>query len=135
MRNIFLTSLLILCCVCSYAQRTIKGTVYDEQGVPLPGVSVHQLETSNATSTNVNGEFSLILDNGKKALLGVSMVGFLSQQVEANDQNVVITLVEEAFDLEQVVVVGYGTQKKASVTGAISTVNSEELVKTPVSSV
>lgn len=136
MRNILLTSLLILCCVFSYAQRTLKGTVIDEQGVPLQGVSVHHLGTPNATTTNENGEFSLVLNNNNKVIVTFSMIGFQSQQLEVDKQNVAkVVLVEEVSDLEQVVVVGYGTQKKASVTGAISTVNSEELMSTPVSSV
>ena len=136
MKNIILTSLLVLCCLVSFAQRTIKGTVKDDTGYPLPGVSVRQDEASISVPTNANGEFTLVLDNTKKQALTFRMIGFLNQEIDVRSQSTLtVTLKESALELDQVVIVGYGEQKKISVTGSISAISSADINKAPVASV
>ncbi len=136
MKNIILTSLLVFCCLLSFAQRTIKGTVKDNTGEPLPGVVVRQVESTASVPTNANGEFTLVLDNNKRQAIGVFMIGFTSQEIDVRSQsNVIVTLKESAMELQQVVVVGYGEQKKISVTGSISAVGAADINKAPVASV
>ncbi len=136
MKNIILTSLLTLCCLVSFAQKTIKGVVKDDTGQPLPGVVVRQSESTVSVPTNANGEFTLVLDNTKKQSIGVFMIGFVTQEIDVRTQsNVTVTLKESAMELQQVVVVGYGEQKKISVTGSISSVNAADINKAPVASV
>lgn len=136
MRNIFFTSILVLCCLLGYAQRSIKGTVKDETGLPLPGVSIRQKEAAAAGATNGNGEFTLTLDNTKPPVLVFSMIGFESKEVDVRNQSTVaVTIKETSMNLQQVVIVGYGEQKKISVTGSISAVNAVDIAKAPVASV
>lgn len=136
MRNIFLTSILVLCCLFSYAQRSVKGTVKDETGLTLPNVNIHQKDATVNVATNINGQFAFVLDNTKPLILVFSMIGFVSAEVDVSNQTTIsVTLKESSLSLQQVVVVGYGEQKKISVTGAISTVNSEDIKSSPVASV
>lgn len=135
MRKILLTSILVLSCLLGFAQRSVRGTVKDEAGIPLPGVSIRQKDAQAAGATNANGEFSLILDNKKPPVLVITMIGFVTQELNADAQSSVsVTLKEASIGLEQVVIVGYGQQKKISVTGAISSVNAAELKSSPVAS-
>ena len=136
MRYIFFTSILVLCCLQGFAQRSIKGTVKDETGLPLPGVGIHQKEAVAAGTTNVNGEFTLTLDNTKPPVLIFSMIGFESKEVDVSNQSTVaVTIKEAATNLQEIVIVGYGEQKKISVTGSISAVNAADIAKAPVASV
>ncbi len=110
------------------AERTIQGVVKEESGTALPGVSIVVKGTQNGTLTDVSGKYSLNIPEGDATLI-FSFVGFLSQEVVlgANESLVNITLKTDDKALEEVVVVGYGTQKKESLTGAIATVTSKDL--------
>ncbi|GAB3263018.1 TonB-dependent receptor [Larkinella harenae] len=108
--------------------RTITGTVSDEKGAALPGVSVVLKGSTRGTTTNEKGTYSLNVPNGQATLV-FSFVGYTSQElVVGNRSTMDITLVEDAKALSEIVVVGYGTQKKVNVTGAIATVASKDLV-------
>lgn len=136
MRYIFFTSILVLCCLQGFAQRSIKGTVKDETGLLLPGVSINQKEAAAAGTTNVNGEFTLTIDNTKPPVLVFSMIGFESKEVDVRNQSTVaVTIKETSTNLQEIVIVGYGEQKKISVTGSISAVNAADIAKAPVASV
>lgn len=113
----------------------ITGTIVDETNFPLPGVSVIVRGTTTGTVTDVNGTFSLEVPLNSTIM--VSFIGFGSQEFTiAGDQTVFnVVLTEETENLEEVVVVGYGVQKKETVTGSLSTVSAEELASQPVSSV
>lgn len=113
----------------------IKGTIVDEMNEPIPGVSVVIQGTTKGTVTDVNGTFELEVP--LNSVVMVSYIGFGSQEITiSGDQTEFnIVLLEETESLEEVVVVGYGVQKKETVTGSLSTVSSEELVSQPVSSV
>ncbi len=111
-------------------QSTITGTVVDETGTPLPGASIVVKGTTNGTQTDFDGNFTIDADSN--ATLVVSYIGYATQEVAVNGQTTVnISLAEDANVLEEVVLVGYGTQSRASVTNAISSVSSEDLVQTP----
>lgn len=104
----------------------IKGKVTDESGVPLPGVSVVVKGTSEGTSTDINGEFLLSLDQ-RPLVLVVSFIGMETQEVKiGNLDRYVISLKYKESELGEVVVIGYGTIKKKDLTGAVSVIKSEE---------
>jgi TonB-linked SusC/RagA family outer membrane protein len=114
------------------ADREIKGTVTDEKGIALPGVSVLIKGSNTGTNTDANGAFTLNVPEGK-AILVISSVGFRMQEIDITDKSTVsITLVPNAGQLSDIVVVGYGTQKKVTVTGAVTQVKGTELAKSPV---
>ena len=112
-------------------KKKLSGIVRDESGEPIIGASVLVKGTKVGTVTNAEGEFSL--DVPASGMLVISYMGFATREVPIkNNSNLKITLNEdEAQNLNEVVVVGYGTQKKASVTGAIASVTTRDLVQTP----
>jgi TonB-linked SusC/RagA family outer membrane protein len=111
--------------------RTITGTVTDEGAEPLVGVSVQVKGTSKATTTDNNGSFSIEVEDNAKVLV-LSFIGMVTQEVNVEGKSsvkVVMSLVNKA--LNEVVVIGYGTQKRTLVTGAVSSVNSKTLNELP----
>src|SRR5690606_12203075 len=116
-------------------QQTVSGTVKDAEGEPLVGVSILEKETSNGVSTDVDGNFSITLSN-PNATLTLSYIGYVSKEVAVSNQSFLdIVLEEDGTELDQVVIVGYGTQKKVNLTGAVSTINAEQLESRPVQNV
>ncbi|WP_253270155.1 TonB-dependent receptor [Prevotella sp. HJM029] len=112
-------------------RRAISGKVTDATGEPIIGATISEKGGRNGTTTNVNGEFSLEVN--PENMLTISYVGFAPQTVKARDA-MHITLAEESKGLDEVVVIGYGTKKKANLIGAVSTVTADELKDRPVSS-
>ncbi|MFI5140652.1 MAG: SusC/RagA family TonB-linked outer membrane protein, partial [Sphingobacteriales bacterium] len=111
----------------------LKGTVIDAQGSPLPGVSVSIQGTSEGTTTAVDGSFSLTM-HGASNVLAFSLLGFDKKTVEIKSQTTItVTLTEAKSQLSEVLVVGYGSQKKSEVTGAISSIKNKEFKDQPVS--
>jgi TonB-linked SusC/RagA family outer membrane protein len=108
--------------------RTITGTVKEESGTPLPGVSIILKGTQTGASSDTDGKFSLTVPNGEATLV-LSFVGFLSREIVVSSSQSIVDVALKVDDkaLEEVVVVGYGTQKKESLTGAIATVTSKDL--------
>lgn len=105
----------------------LTGLVTDKDGGPIPGVTVSVKNRSAATATDVNGKFSIRVDQGE--ILVFRMIGYESREVTVGAQSSMnITLVESNSGLNEVVVIGYGTQKKRDLTGAISSVKAEDLV-------
>lgn len=113
--------------------RTVSGTVTSaEDGLPLPGVSVIVQGTSKGVATGVDGTFLIKLTEGENTLV-FSFVGFETQVVPVDQRSVInVFLKPDTKMLEEVVVVGYGIQKKSDVTGAMASVEGSELVKQPV---
>ena len=110
----------------------ISGRVVDEKGVGLPGVTVQVQGTSVGASSDPDGKYSLKLPAGAKNLT-FSFVGMAAQTVSVDGRSQInITLKDDARELGDVVVVGYGTQKKSQTTGAISSVTSKEIAELPV---
>ncbi|WP_293932655.1 SusC/RagA family TonB-linked outer membrane protein [Sphingobacterium sp. UBA6645] len=115
-----------------FKQSTVNGRVTDG-GSPVQGVSVTVKGVAGSgTTTNANGEFSIQVDN-QNATLVFTMVGFTTQEVPLRGQsNVNVSLVSTDTDIEQVVVIGYGTQKKSDLTGSVSSVGSEKINAFPL---
>jgi TonB-dependent SusC/RagA subfamily outer membrane receptor len=106
------------------------GTVVDESGTPIIGATVIVEGTSNGASTSLDGEFTL--SNVKKgSTIVISFIGCVTKKVVWSGQSLNITLDSTSQDLNEVVVVGYGTQKKATVTGSIATAKGADVVKVP----
>ncbi len=122
-----LTLLLAFVLQFSFAQeKTISGKVIDENGLPLPGTTVLVKGTSNGTSTDFDGNYSIKTDTG--TTLVFSFLGYTSQEVTIGSSNTVnVTMAEDASTLEEVVVVAYGTTTKEAFTGSASIVGAEDL--------
>ena len=105
---------------------TISGTVSGSDGLPIPGVNVIVVGTSTGAATDFDGNYSINVTNGD--ILQFSYIGFVTQLITINgQQSLNVSLVEDAAQLDEVVVVGYGTQKKSHLTGAISKVVNQDL--------
>jgi len=112
-------------------KKGITGTVKDSKGQPLSGVSVVVKGTTTGTVTDNDGKFTLTVAVDAKTL-AFSFVGMTSQEIAfGNKASINVSMHEESVGLEEIVSIGYGTQKKATATGAISSVKGEELVQAP----
>jgi len=132
-RILLLVGILLTCSLSSFGQgRSISGLVNDINGQPVPGASVMEKGTSNGTITDVNGRFSISVDN-EEAVIIFSFIGMKSQEIVVGNQSTIdVVLADEMVGVDEVVVVGYGTQKKVNLTGAVSTVKMDEAVNQPV---
>lgn len=120
-------SLSMLCLVAFAQGRQVTGTVIDGTGEPVIGANVLEVGTTNGIITDIDGNFKLqgVQPNAK---IKVSFIGYISQTVSiGNQSNVKITLKEDAQSLDEVVVVGYGVQKKSDLTGSIGSVDNKKL--------
>lgn len=113
---------------------SISGKVVDSNNQPLPGASIVEKGTSNGVTTDFDGNYSIEVSNSSVTLV-VSYIGFENKEVAVDGQNTInVTLSNETSELDEVVVIGYGTQKKSDLTGAIGSVKSEELAERPAAS-
>ena len=136
-RKIYLAFFCLFCCTLLMAQQqqTVLGIVKDQNGIPLPGVSVSVIGSNKrqGVSTNEKGAFSLTVPIG--AQLSFSMIGYISQTLSVkHGSSMEVSMKEGQADLEEVVVVGYGTQKKANLTGAVDQVGKEVFENRPLTS-
>ncbi|MEC3908469.1 TonB-dependent receptor [Tamlana sp. 2201CG12-4] len=116
-------------------EHTIIGTVTDANGQPLPGANVIEKGTANGTTTDFDGNYSLKVSS-QNANLIVSFVGFLSKEIAVNGQSSInVSLEEDTALLDEVVVVGYGKQKRSDVTGAVASITPKALKELPVARV
>ena len=110
-------------------QRTISGTVKDPQGIPMLGVTVLEKNTSNGVVTNFDGDYQ-ITTTQENPILVFSYVGFQPREITVGDQDQIdVEMRQDLEALTEVVVIGYGTQKRADVTSAVSTVKADEFVQ------
>ncbi|WP_431210634.1 carboxypeptidase-like regulatory domain-containing protein [Puia sp. P3] len=108
------------------APGTLKGVVTDENNTPLAGVSIVVKGTNRATSTDAEGKYAISVD-GQGAVLQVSYVGFVRKEIRiGKEKDINVTLVSQTKQLNDVVVIGYGTAAKKDITGSITTVKSED---------
>ncbi|QNN41072.1 SusC/RagA family TonB-linked outer membrane protein [Pedobacter roseus] len=125
--KIIYCSLIFLIPIAASAQTVVTGTVKDEKGLPAVGTSVTETDVKNGTSVDANGKFTLTL-KGKLKVLTFTLVGYKTQKVTVGASNVVtVNLEEDLNKLNEVVVVGYGTQRKTDLTGSVSSIKSEDL--------
>lgn len=108
---------------------TVKGKIIDDNGEPLPSATIQQKGTTNSTVTDLDGNFTLSVPSN--ATLVVSYVGFKKLEVAVGDKTKLgnIVLAANVNELTQLVVIGYGTQRKVDLTGSVAIVNTEELKK------
>ena len=117
-----------------WAQQSITGTVVDDGGEPLPGVTVIIQGTTTGTVTNIDGVYTLSVPTD--ATLLFSFVGMKTITESVNGRSSInVTMEQDAIGLEEVVAIGYGTQKKINLTGSVTSVQAEDLVKAPVANV
>lgn len=120
--------------VVQQQKKRITGTVVDAAGEPIIGANVVEAGTTNGTVTDVDGSFSLVVEDN--ATIRVSYIGYLEQEIVTTGMTSInVTLSEDTQALDEVVVVGYGTMRKSDLTGALSQVSGEDLKNLPVRSV
>ena len=113
--------------------RVIRGVVNDEFGNPLPGVNIFVKSTTIGTVSDINGSFTLSIPDGSETLV-FSFIGYMTEEVAIGAQSEInLQLTPDIATLQEIVVVGYGEQKKANVTGAVSTISTELLEERPAS--
>ena len=128
------TFLLLFTNVLFAQQRTVTGKITDPNNLPVAGATVSVKGTNVATGTDVNGNFTITVPNGRNSLT-VSSVGFEPQTISvANQSNVSVSLVTTTSTLNEVVVTGYGTQRKKDITGSVAVVNVGQMKQLPSSS-
>ena len=138
-RLVVLGCLLLGLCAPVYAQGgkgiTVSGTVLDGDGLPVIGAAVTIKGTTVGAAAGVNGEYTLTVPD-ENAILEFVALGYVTQEVKVGKQRTItIVLQEDSESIEATVVVAYGTQTKASVTGALTTIDTKQLVKAPVADV
>jgi len=117
------------------AEQTVSGRVIDDRGEALPGVSIALKGSTRGTTTDNTGRFQLVVP-GPEAVLVFSYIGYVRQEITVgNRQTVNVTLASDEQSLNEVVVVGYGTQRKSDVTGSLSSVTAKEIKAVPVTGV
>ena len=135
-RNLLVAVFLLGGAAISYAQPSVKGKVTDADGQPLPGVAVLVSGTSNGTMTDDDGSYYLSgLKKGDVLLFTSLGLGDQTFECDGNLSNLNVTMKEDATFLEETIVVGYGTQKKSSMTSAVSAIKGDELLKAPSTNV
>ncbi|MDR3250628.1 MAG: SusC/RagA family TonB-linked outer membrane protein, partial [Tannerella sp.] len=124
---LFLITLFSTCIGLATAQSPVKGSVKDNTGEPIIGASVVEKGTTNGVATDISGEFTITVKAG--ATLQISYLGYVKQEVPvpARSTLIEVTLLEDYTTLDEVVVVGYGTQKKATLVGAVSSVSNKDI--------
>lgn len=111
--------------------RTITGKVFDDYGLPMPGVNVLIKGTTNGTVTNASGEYSITLSTSNGTLV-FSFIGYNTKEVVVGNSNVInVTLNAEVSELEEVVVIGYAVERKAEVTGSVSKIRGKKSYDQP----
>lgn len=130
-KGVFLPFLLLLSAISWAQNKTITGKIVDETNAPVVGASVTVKNSTVGTTTNENGAFTLSVPESAQTLL-VSFVGYASKEVAITGSSVSVSLMKSVIsNLDEVVVVGYGTQRKVNVTGAISGVKARDLENVP----
>ncbi len=108
--------------------KTVTGTIVGEDGKPIPGVTIIEKGTTTGTVSDVDGNFTISVP--AKATLQFSFVGLRTQEIVVGDQTTIkVTMMTDAIGLDEVVAIGYGTAKKKDLTGAVSSVNAEQMLK------
>ncbi|WP_245234812.1 SusC/RagA family TonB-linked outer membrane protein [Tamlana crocina] len=128
----WMCAVLIMSCIAMAKAQTVSGTVVAD-GQPLPGAAVIIKGTSKGTTTDFDGNFTI--EAGPQAVLSISYVGYSTKEVTVGNQTQINVTLLEDNKLDEVVVIGYGTQRKSDLTGSVSSVSSEDLTAVPVSRV
>lgn len=130
MRTIKLLGLLLMLLPISiFAQSTVSGTVVDNNGMPIPGVNIAVKNTTKGTTTDFDGNYSIVLENGDT--LSFSYIGYRTQEIvfDGSETSIDVAMVEDAEALSEVVVVGYGDQTVKSISGSVASVTEKDFNK------
>ena len=125
LRKILSFAFFLLVSTYAFAQNAVTGTVIDNTGMPLIGVSVVEKGTTNGSVTDIDGKYIVNVEKGKTLVF--SYIGYVTQEVEVQSNTINITLSEDAQLLDEVVVIGYGSMERKDVTSSITTVKAEDL--------
>ena len=125
LRKILSFAFFLLVSTYAFAQNAVTGTVIDNTGMPLIGVSVVEKGTTNGSVTDIDGKYTVNVEKGKTLVF--SYIGYMTQEVEVQSNTINITLSEDAQLLDEVVVIGYGSMERKDVTSSITTVKAEDL--------
>ncbi len=127
-RTWFQSAILVLFLLSStfaFAQTKVTGTVTDKIGMPLTGVNILEVGTTNGSITDMDGNYSINVENGKK--LQFSFIGFVTQEIVVNSNKIDVVLSEDLQALNEVVVIGYGSMQRKDVTSSITSVKAEDM--------
>ncbi len=128
-KNVVLPLLFFLFTASAFAQQ-VSGVIKDDLGDGLIGVNIIEKGTTNGTVTDINGSYSIKVSDG--AILVFSYTGYTPQEVTVAGQSTIDIVMQEGLELDEVVVVGFGTQRKVDLTGAVGSISAEEISATPV---
>lgn len=135
MKKIIVFLVLLLGTIGAWAQNVVvRGTVIDETGEPLPGVRVQQRAAQAAVTTSIDGEYSITVDKKGQQVLVFTMLGMKTQELRIRGELLNVTMQEDLKVLDEVVVVAYGTRRKGTITGSVSTIDGEAIGSAPVAS-
>ncbi|MCR9264583.1 MAG: TonB-dependent receptor [Flavobacteriaceae bacterium] len=134
MKNVLLFVLFLTTSFLGYGQKEVSGTIVDASDVPLAGVTVMVKGTTNGTASDFDGNYSITVEEGQ--VLEFSYIGFTTKEVTVGTSNTInVVLEEDVQSLGEVVVVGFGTQKKVNLSGAVNNVSVEQLDTRPINNV
>ncbi|RFS26996.1 TonB-dependent receptor [Chitinophaga silvatica] len=129
--TVFMTAAFLLLVGSAYAQVKVSGKVNDAQGTALPGVTVVQSNTNNGTVSGPDGSYTLTLTGSSPASIQFSFMGFITKTIQHSGNSPLnVVLLRDEVGLKDVIVIGYGVQRKSQVTGAISSIDGKALAKT-----
>jgi len=129
MKSVFVLILTVFSFQVMAQSKTITGKVTDSENLPLPGVTIIEKGTANGTVTDANGNYKITISNPNDTLIFKS-IGMVTEEIGVNNQtNINMSLVGDIVSLSEVVVVGYGTQKKANLSGAVTAIEGEAITK------
>lgn len=138
LKNTFLViiffMLQLLCFSVNAQIRQVSGTVTDDNGEPLIGVSIKVKNATLATQTNATGKYNIKVPDANPTLI-FSYLGFITKEVTVTSTILNVSLITDAKSLENVVIIGYGSQSKPTITGAISSISSSEILRAPVANI
>ncbi|SHL41433.1 iron complex outermembrane recepter protein [Flavobacterium saccharophilum] len=112
--------------IIEFQKQTVSGIITDENGLPLPGASVLEEGTRNGMVTDFDGKYKITVESSSSVII-VSFVGYKEKKVTANQSIINIQLIPDATDLQEIVVVGYGTTARRDVTGAVSSIGAKDM--------
>lgn len=131
LKKLLLCQILLLLCGVAFGQSTINGVITDEKGLPLPGVTIAVKGTQRGANTDINGAYSVSASS--QETLVFSMIGYISQEIHVGNQSTIsIKLLDEVRALNEVVVVGYGTQRRRDLTGSVASVKGDVFKNQPI---
>ncbi len=134
-KNLLLSLVAFCFAVSGFTQITVTGIVTDQNSQPLPGANIVEMGTTHGVTADFDGNFSIDLSSNN-AILEVTFIGFATKEIAVNGQSTLtISMEESAAGLDEVVVVGYGVQKKVNVIGSVETVSAKELNRVAVSNI